>query len=146
MLNPSNKQNEHVLHTAIVYKSPDGKHCSLVQMDDFGTPDTNTGVSGVRYVLPKGISCKAETDGYMVLRNDDDPNQEVFIDNDKNGVPAVHLVYKDCGETYQDIIPIEKYENTRKTLTERLDCAQKNANAQNRPTQRNIKASHKLNR
>jgi hypothetical protein len=149
---------ERDLHSVVVYQSPDGKHCALQRQDNYGIPDETTDAVGKRYVLPKGIRVPADCNRYHQLQNDDDPDQEVFIDNNQNGVPAIHLVYKDSGESYQDIIPLREYEGAElsqqyplteqekqydktvmkndDSLTNKLSLAYQAANLQNQGTQK----------
>jgi hypothetical protein len=105
-------------HSVTVYQSPDGKHCALQRQDNFGIPDESTGMEGKRYTLPEGFSNRPEETGNSILQYDDDPDQEVFIDNDKNGDPAIHMVYKDSGESYKDIIPLQEYKEAERSHPE----------------------------
>ena len=102
-------------HTVMVYQSPDGKHCALERQDNDGIPDENTGVVGKHYILPEGISIAEGSYRHHQLQNNDVPDQEVFIDNNEDGIPAIHLVYKDSGKSYQDIITMKEYVETTKT-------------------------------
>ncbi len=118
---------ERNLHSVVVYQSPDEKHCALERRDNYGIPDETTGTVGKRYALPEGISWKDDPNEYHELQHDDYPGTEVFIDNDKNGVPAIHLVhidYKDSGKSYQDIIPMKEYMETERAQPEAVGLSE----------------------
>lgn len=88
-------------HTVVVYQSPDRKHCALERRDNDGNPDETTGAVGKRYALPKGYSNQSDSvTGESKLQFDADPNQEVYIDNNDFGKPAIYFDYGP-GVSYQ---------------------------------------------